>query len=94
MKTHKRGHADKNTQRKTQRNLPGGPTDPKKPVIETLEQFSASHKDGMGIGIRIIVAMQIQRPALLDSLQYQILMQRLSTVTCLRTDPVRVMDTT
>jgi hypothetical protein len=64
MKAHKRGHADKNTQRKAQRNLPGGPADPKKPVVETLEQFYASHKDGMGIGIQIIVIMQIQRPAL------------------------------
>jgi hypothetical protein len=46
MKAHKRGHADKNTQPKAQRNLQGGPADPKKPVVETLEQPNASLKDG------------------------------------------------
>jgi hypothetical protein len=48
----------------------------------------------MGIGIRVVVVMQIQRPALSGSLQYQVLMQRLSTATCLRTDPVRALGTT
>jgi hypothetical protein len=93
MKAHKRGHANKNTQRKAQRNLPGGSADPKKTIVETLEQFYGSHKDGMGILTRVIVAMQSQRPALSDSLQYKILMQRLSTVTCLRTEAVRVFFT-
>jgi hypothetical protein len=66
MKAHKRGHADKNTQRKAQRNLPGRSADPKKAIVEALEQFYGSRKTAMGTGNRDIVVMQIQRSALLN----------------------------